>query len=165
MRYVQYLRLAGACAILLGFALTLLALPGVFLHYAAWWAGLLFVPGTLLLIGGKAARRGTPLGAPGRWLTDRPLRAAREGRDVLPAALLRRQILGETSAFIVGAGAWIVLVGGIGLVFFGGGLALVAYGALQLFWAAPRIVDVETRRRVRFRIHRRSLLGVPELTS
>lgn len=165
MRYVQYLRLAGVCSILLGIALALLALPGVFLHYGAWWAGLLFVPGTLLILSGRAAQRGSPLGAPGRWLTDRPLRAAREGREVLPAAMVRRQILGETSAFIVGGGAWIVLIGGLGLVFFGGGLALVAYGALQLFWAAPLMVEVEERRRVRFRIHRRSLIGTPELTS
>jgi hypothetical protein len=165
MRYVQYLRLAGACAILLGLALTLLALPGVFLHYPAWWAGLLFVPGTLLVLGGKASRRGSPLGEPGRWLTDRPLRGARPGRDVVAAPILRRQILGETGACIVGAGAWIVLIGGIGLVFFGAGLALLAYGVLELFFSAPHIVDVEKRRRVRFRIHRRSVIGAPELTS
>lgn len=165
MRYVQYLRLSGACCIVLGVALTLLALPGVFLHYAAWWAGLLFVPGTLLIVGGRAARRGTPLGEPGRWLTDHPLEGAREGRDVLSAPFVRRQILGEMAAFVVGCGAWIVIVGGVGLVFFGGGLASVAYGALQLFWAAPRAVEVEQRRRTRFRIHRRSLLGAPELTT
>ncbi len=149
---------------LLGAALALLAIPGVFVHYAAWWAGLLFVPGTLLLIGGAAAQRGTPIGEPGRWTTDGPLRKARPGRSVLSTPVLRRQLLGETGTAVVACGAWIVLVNVAGLVFFGGGLALAAYGAVLLFAAAPRVAAEERREQVRFRIHRRGAFGGIELT-
>ncbi len=165
MRYVQYLRLSGACALLVGLALALLALPGVFIHYPAWWAGLLFVPALLLVLGGAASRRGTPLGAPGRWTTDRPLRAALPGRSAVPAPVVRRQLLGETATGVVAGGAWIVLVNAGGLLFFGGGLAVATYGALQLFAAAPRVVSEERRRRTCFRLHRRAALRGVKLTT
>jgi hypothetical protein len=165
MAYNQYLRLAGTCSIVFGLALTALALPGVFLHYSAWWAGLLFVPATLLVLGGLASRRGIPLGEVGRWLTDRPLRAARPGRRVMPAPALRRQLLGETATRLVVCAAWIVLIGWGGVLLFGAGLAAVAYGAVQLFGSGPRVESEERRRQVRFRIHRRPLLGAPDLTA
>ncbi|MDP9383702.1 MAG: hypothetical protein M3P50_00430, partial [Actinomycetota bacterium] len=70
MRYPDYLRLEGWCSIVLGLALAALAFPGLLVSYDKWWIGLLFVPGVLLALGGwAAARRGVPLGAPGRWLT------------------------------------------------------------------------------------------------
>jgi len=164
VRYPDYLRLEGLCSIVLGLALALLAFPGLLVSYTAWWVGLAFVPATLLGLGGWAAlRRGVPLTAPGRWLTDRPLAGARPERPGLDPARLRRRLLVETAIWIVAVGLWVVLARSSGLLIFGTGLASAAFGAVQAFPARARVRACERERGVGYVVAERPGLGTPSL--
>lgn len=164
MSYRQYVRLEGWCSIVLGLALALVAFPGLIVSYDGWAIGLLFVPAVLMILGGWASwRRGVPLFAPGRWLTEKPLADARAGRDALDGAKLRTRLLVETGLWIVGVTAWVALSGSSGLLIFGTGLASAAFGAVQAFAAYARVRGVEERERRRYVVARRPGLGLPEL--
>ncbi len=166
MRYPDYLRLEGWCSIVLGLALAALAFPGLLVSYDAWWIGLLFVPGVLLALGGwAAARRGVPLAAPGRWLTERPLREATPGRPGLDAARLRRRLVAETALWIAGVAAWIVLARSSGLLIFGTGLASAAFGAVQAFAARAHVRAAERVSGAAYVVAERPGLGSPSLGS
>ena len=165
MPYRDYLRWEGSCSIVLGLALALVAFPGLLVSYDAAWAGFLFVPAVLLLLGGFAAlRRGVPLGAVGRWLTERPLSGARAGADTLPAAKLRRRLVIETAIWIVAVCAWVVFAGSSGLLIFGTGLASAAYGAVQAFASRDRVVRTERERGTAYAVAERPGLGLPKLS-
>jgi hypothetical protein len=164
MAYPRYLRLEGWCSIVLGLALALVALPGVFLRYdgAAW--GLLFVPGILLILGLWARlRRGIPLSRPGRWLTDRPLAGARAGRDLLDARRLQVRLLAETAVWIAAVTAWVLVGARDGLLILGTGLASAAFGTVQAVAASRRVEAVQAERGERYAVARRPGIGTPEL--
>jgi len=164
MPYRQYLRLEGMCSIVLGLALALVAFPGLILSYERWWIGLLFVPATLIALGGFAAwRRGVSPLRPGEWLTERPLATADSARPALPAPGIRRRLLVETAVWIVGVTAWVVLAGSSGLLIFGSGLASAAYGAVQAFAARARVSGEERRDGSRYFVSERPGLGTPKL--
>lgn len=166
MRYRDYLRWEGWCSIVLGLELAAIAAPGVVLHYDGWWIGLLFVPATLLALGIYARwRRGVPLTAASRWLTERPLERAGPGRPVLEAAGLRRRLVLETVLWIVAVSAWVLVGARDGLLVFGTGLASVAFGAVQALAAPRRVAAVEAARGEVLRVSRRPGLGTPELAA
>ena len=165
MPYRDYLRWEGTCSIVLGLALALVAFPGLLVSYDAAWTGLLFVPAVLLLLGGFAAlRRGVPLGAVGRWLTERPLACARTGAEALPAAGLRRRLVIETAIWVVAVCAWVAFARSSGLLIFGTGLASVAYGAVQAFASRGRVVRAERERGVAYAVAERPGIGLPRLS-
>jgi hypothetical protein len=163
--YVDYLRWEGWCSIVLGLALAVLAFPGLLVSYTAWWRGLLFVPGVLLVLGVVArVRRGTSLARPGAWLTARPLAGAAPGRRALPGGPLRRRLLVETTVWIVAVGLWVVLGRSSGLLIFGTGLASAAFGAVQAFAGTRHVAAAQAARGERYAVARRPGLGTPELT-
>ena len=165
MSYRDYLRWEGSCSIVLGLALALVAFPGLLVDYDGAGYGLLFVPGVLLLLGGWAAlRRGIPLGAPGRWLTERPLREASADGRALEAAQLKQRLVVETAIWIVAVTAWVVLARQSGLLIFGTGLASAAYGAVQAFASRSRVARADGERGAVHRVARRPGLGSPSLT-
>ncbi|CAA9525971.1 MAG: hypothetical protein AVDCRST_MAG30-3379 [uncultured Solirubrobacteraceae bacterium] len=164
MRYADYLRLEGTCSIVLGLALALVAFPGLLVSYDAWWAGLLFVPGVLLALAAWARlRRGVPLLAAGRWLTERPLAGATAGRPGLDAGRLRRRLLVETAIWIAAVTAWVVLARSSGLLIFGTGLASAAFGAVQAFAARGRVRAAEREAGTAYVVAERPGLGTPSL--
>lgn len=165
MGYREYLRWEGTCSIVLGLALASVAFPGLLVSYAAPWLGLLFVPAVLLGLGGFAARRrGVPLAAAGRWLTERPLAGARSGAAALPRERVVRRLLAETAIWIVAVCAWVVLARSSGMLIFGTGLASAAYGAVQAFASRGRVATVERERGVRYAVAERPGLGLPRLS-
>lgn len=165
MSYRDYLRWEGTCSLMLGFALALVAFPGLFVDYDGAWIGVLFVPAVLLALGGfAAARRGVPILAAGRWLTERPLRDARHGTVGLPAGPLVRRLVVETAVWIVAVGAWVILARSSGLLVFGTGLASAAYGAVQAFASRGRVAALEAERRVRYAVAERPGIGLPRLS-
>ena len=165
MAYRDYLRWEGGCSIVLGLALALVAFPGLLVSYDGAWIGLLFVPAVLLALGGWAAlRRGVPFGAPGRWLTERPLTGAAGGARPLDAGRLKRRLGIETAIWIVAVTAWVVLARESGLLIFGTGLASAAFGAVQAFAASGRAGRADAERGTVHRVARRPGLGTPSLT-
>jgi hypothetical protein len=148
-----------------GLALALVAFPGLVVEYDRGWIGLLFVPAIVLALGGfAAARRGVPILAAGRWLTERPLRGARPGIASLPAPPLVRRLVVETGIWILAVGAWVLLARSSGLLVFGTGLASVAYGAVQALASRARVRAVESERGVRYAVAERPGLGLPRLS-
>lgn len=165
MSYRDYLRLEGACSIVLGLALAVVAFPGLVVSYPGAWAAPLFVAGTLAALAVyAAARRGVPLAAPGRWLTERPLRAARPGRAPLDGARLRRRLVLETAAWIAAVCAWVLIARSSGLLVFGTGLASAAFGAVQAVAAARHVAQAERGDGHRYLVAERPGLGTPTLT-
>lgn len=165
MPYRDYLRWEGTCSIVLGLALALVAFPGLFVSYEAAWTGLLFVPAVLLLLGGFAVlKRGVPLAAVGRWLTERPLEGARAGAGALPRERLIRRLVLETGIWIVAVCAWVVLARSSGLLIFGTGLASAAYGAVQAFASHGRVVRAERERGAAYAVAERPGIGLPRLS-
>lgn len=167
MRFAAYTRLNGLCSTLIGVAFVVAGFPGLLgddSRAANLW---LAIPGVLVVvvpIAALAARRGIPLHAPGRWLTERPLTRAQPGKSVLPADRLRRRLVIET--VIWGAVALAVIAGfSTSRPFaYATGWASLAYGLLELLGSARRIEAVEHERRQAFFVHRRPGLGTPEVT-
>jgi len=158
------LRLEGLCSVALGLALAIVAFPGLLVDYPAPWVGLLFVPAVLILLGGYAAlRHDVPFLRPGEWLTTRPLAGARDGRSGLARRPLVRRLGIETAVWIVAGCAWVILTGSSGLLFFGTGLASVAYGLLQMVPSARRVTAEEGSTGAIFVVARRPGFGTPEL--
>lgn len=168
MRYLDYLRLDGACSAGLGGALVVLGWPGLFgegrLGAAAPW-GVLAVAVTLAALAGLAVRRGLPLAAPGRWLTERPIAEARPDETPLQARALRRRLLIETAIWIVAVGAWVLATGRDTTLIWATGWATAAYGALQLLGSARRVARLEAEGHGPFLVARRPGLGTPDLTT
>jgi len=165
MRYRDYLAWEGALAILLGLELAVVAFPGLRLSYPGGWAGPLFVPVTLLLFALVARRRGIPLLAAGRWLTDRPLAQAQAGRPGLAADVLRGRLVIETALWVIAVTLWVLLVGSSGLLIFATGLASATFGAVQAFASRPRVVRAERERGTTFVVAERPSIGTPHLGS
>lgn len=119
----------------------------------------------LLLLGFAALRRGLPpLGAAGRWLTERPLAGAIPGARALPAAKLTRRLVIETGISIVAVSAWVILARSSGLLIFGTGLASAAYGAVQVFASRGRVLRVERERGAAYAVAERPGIGLPSLS-
>ena len=161
--YRDYLAWEGWLAIVLGLELALVAFPGLIVSYDAGWAGLLFVPATLLIFAAFARRRGVPPLAAGRWFTERPLTGAQDGRPGLPAPALRRRLIVETAVWIAAVTAWVLIAGSSGLLIFGTGLASAAYGAVQVLASRPRVISEERERGARFFVAERPAIGTPHL--
>lgn len=168
MRYVDYLRLDGACSAGLGGALVVLGWPGLFGEgrlAEAWPWALVAVAVTVALLAGFALRRGLPLGDPGRWLTERSLGAAEPGLPPLDASKLQRRLVIETAVWIIGVGAWVLLTGRDTTLIWATGWATAAYGVLQLVGSARRVARLEAEGRGPFLVARRPGLGTPDLTT
>jgi len=165
MAYREYLRWEGGCSLALGAALAVVAFPGLLVSFARPWAALAFVPVLLVaLTAWGALRHGASPLRPGQWLTTRSLRAARPGREALPAPALRRRLLAETSVWVLAVCGWVVLTRSSGFVIFGTGLASAAFGAVQALAAPATVKAAERRRGVAYLVARRPGLGTPELT-
>jgi hypothetical protein len=166
MLYRDYLRLEGLCSIVLGAEMALIGAPGVLVDYGPVWPALLILPGLLgaLALGALAGRRASPL-RPGEWLTARPLATAAEGRPPLAERALRRRLVVETGAWIVGVTAWLVLTGSSAALIFGTGLASVAFGVVQGVAARRRVAAVEVRTGVRYLVAERPGIGTPRLAT
>lgn len=165
MLYRDLLRLEGVCSIILGAAFAALAFPGWLVSYPAAWAGVLFVPAVVVALGAFAVlRRGAAATHPGQWLTARPLATVRPGRTALPRRPLVRRLILETAMWIALAAGWIVLARSSGLLFFGTGLASVAFGVLQAVASARQVRAVESERGDVYAVAARPGVGAPELT-
>ncbi|MBJ7473322.1 MAG: hypothetical protein JHD16_18590 [Solirubrobacteraceae bacterium] len=169
MRFSTYAALNGTCSTLIGIAFIVAGFPGLLGGEGsetgyAWLAipGVLVVLVPLALV---AARRGIPVTAPGRWLTDRPIAEATEGGSVLPEGKLRWRLIGET--IIWGAVALAVIAGFTTSrpFAYATGWASLAYGLVELLASAPRIRELEFQRATSYLIHRRPGLGTPKITT
>lgn len=162
--YRDYLRLEGLCSIVLGAVMALVGAPGVLVDHGPVWPALLLVPGLLgaLALAALAGRRASPL-RPGEWLTARPLATATEGRPALPEGRVRRRLVVETAAWILGVTGWLVLTGSSAGLIFGTGLASIAFGLVQGVAARRRVAAVEARSGVRYLVAERPGIGTPRL--
>jgi len=163
MPYRDYLTWEGGLAIALGLELALVAFPGLVLSYPGGPAGVLFVPGALLVFALLARRRGIPLLAAGRWFTERSLSTAQAGRPGLSARALKRRLVIETAVWVVAVTVWVLVVGSSGLLIFGTGLASAAYGVVQAFASRRRVARAEAERGEHFVVAERPGLGTPNL--
>jgi len=165
MSYGDYLRYEGACSIVLGLALAIVAAPGLVISYPGAWSAPLFVVAALAALAAFAAlRRGVPPLAAGRWLTERPLAGAVPGREPLDAGRLRRRLLVETAIWIVAVCGWVLLGRSSGLLIFGTGLASAAFGLVQAVAAHRRVARAEAADGRRYLVAERPGLGTPSLT-
>jgi len=165
MSYRDYLLLEGACSIVLGLALVLVAFPGLVISYEGAWSAPLFVVAALGALAGYAAlRRGVPPLAAGRWLTERPLAGAAPGAPALDPARLRRRLLVETAIWIVAVCGWVLLGRSSGLLIFGTGLASVAFGVVQALAARRRVARAQAADGRCYLVAVRPGLGTPGLT-
>lgn len=166
MTYRELLRLEGIGSIVLGLELALVAFPGLILSYSHGWTGILFVPAALAVIAlWGSLRHGARLSRPGEWLTKRSLEGARPGGAALDPAPIRRRLLIETAAWIIGVTLWVLFGRSSGLLIFGTGLASAAYGALQLSASRGRVAEVERASATTFYVARRPGFGTPDLTT
>lgn len=165
MSYRDYLRWEGGCSIVLGLALALVAFPGLVVSYPGVWSAPLFVVVVLVALSAYAGlRRGVPVAAAGRWLTELPLATAAPSREPLDERALRRRLVVETAIWIVAVCGWVLIGRSSGLLVFGTGLASAAFGVVQAFAARVRVAAVEAGDGRRFLVARRPGLGTPELT-
>lgn len=165
MRFTAYTVLNGACSAIVGALFVVAGFPGLLGDERGYaWLAAPAVFAVLASIGLWARRRGTPLGAPGRWLTDRPLAAARPGAAPLDVRRLRWRLLGETVLWAALALAIILGVGSSRPFAYATGWASLAYGLLELLASAPQIRAAERSRGVVFLVCRRPGLGTPDVT-
>lgn len=165
MRFADYSTLNGWCSTVIGVLFIAAGLPGVFTDAANVWLAIPGVLAVLIPLAALAARRGIPIGQPGRWLTDRPLRRAGHGQSVLPAGPLRRRLIIET---IIWAAIALAVVAGFTTsrpFAYATGWASLAYGLLELLGSARRIRQAESEQATTYLVHRRPGLGVPEVTT
>lgn len=169
MRFSTYAALNGTCSTLIGIAFIVAGFPGLLggadadTGYA--WLAIPGMAAVLVPLALVAARRGIPVRAPGRWLTDRPIGRATAGGSVLAERRLRVRLIGETVLW--GAVALAVIAGfSTSRPFaYATGWASLAYGLLELLASAPRIREVERQRSTSFLVHRRPGFGTPEVTT
>lgn len=165
MRFSAYTVLNGACSTAIGVLFVVAGFPGLLGDERGYaWLAVPAALAVLLPVALWARRRGTPLGAPGRWLTDRPLDAAGRGGVPLDARRLQVRLVGETVLWAALALALILGVGSSRPFAYATGWASIAYGLLELLASAPRIRAVERTRGVRFLVCRRPGLGTPDVT-
>jgi hypothetical protein len=165
MRFSAYATLNGACSSLIGVLFVVAGFPGLFDGSRDWWLAFPAVAVVLVPLALVARRRGIPIAAPGRWLTDRSIAAATPGLSVLPEAALRRRLLIETAIWAVIAIAVIAGFSTSRPFAYATGWASLAYGLLELLGSAPRIREVEFERGTHFLVHRRPGFGTPEVTT
>jgi hypothetical protein len=164
MPFSAYSRLNGACSVAIGILFIAAGFPGLLAPAASWWLAAPGVLAVLVPIALWARRRGVPWSEPGRWLTDRPLREARQGLAPMDERRLRIRLVGET-----------VLWGAVALAVFVGfttsrpfayatGWASLAYGLLELLASPPQIRAAEREHGVAYRVCRRPGIGTPDVT-
>ena len=169
MPFSTYAALNGTCSTLIGIAFIVAGFPGLLggddaqAGYA-WLAlpGVLIILVPLALV---AAKRGIPVAAPGRWLTDRSIARATAGQSVLPERRLRWRLVGET---VIWAAVALAVIAGFTTsrpFAYLTGWASLAYGLIELVASAPRIRAVEFERGTRYLVHRRPGFGTPDVTT
>lgn len=164
MSYRDYLRWEGGCSIVLGLALALVAFPGLVVSYPGAWLAPLFVVAVLVALSAYAGlRRGVPVAAAGRWLTELPLATAAPSREPLDERALRRRLVVETAIWIVAVCGWVLIGRSSGLLIFGTGLASAAFGVVQAFAARTRVERAEAADRRHYLVAERPGLGTPRL--
>ena len=159
MSYPDYLRLEGACALVLGAALVAVGIPGLEAPIASVVTGILLA--AILAVAGR--RSGAPLTRPGEWFTTRPLAGASASRTGLDRGRLTRRLLAETALWVTAVCAWVLLAGESHDIVFATGLASAAFGAIQAFAARRRVLAEERRRGEAFVVAERKALGTPSL--
>lgn len=167
MRYAAYTRLNGLCSTVIGVAFIVAGFPGLLgddSRAANLWLAVPGVAAVVVPLAVLALRRGIPVSAPGRWLTERPLTQARPEQSVLDGRRLRRRLIIET--VIWGAVALAVIAGfSTSRPFaYATGWASLAYGLLELLASARRIDAAEDERGGAFYVHRRPGMGTPDVT-
>lgn len=167
MRFSSYAALNGACSTLIGVLFIVAGFPGLFEDTAGGyaWVAIPSIAVVLIPLAIVAARRGIPVGAPGRWLTDRSIARATQGGSVLPEGALRRRLIVETVIWAVIAVAVIVGFTTSRPFAYATGWASLAYGLLELFASAPRIRAAEAERGTTYLVHRRPGFGTPDVTT
>lgn len=136
MRFRDYLRLEGTCAVALG--VVLVAVAALFGRWdgPAWVAPALGLGASVVaVVAARAATRSAIRGA-GR----EPPRMA--------AASVRRQTLVETVAWAVAVGAWVAATGDSAELVAGTGAATVAFGIVRARSQVPQAALVDRRRYV-----------------
>lgn len=167
MRFSSYAALNGTCSTLIGVLFIVAGFPGLFGGTASGYAWIA-VPSVLVVLvplALVARSRGIPIGAPGRWLTDRSLSRAQPGQSVLPAPALQRRLIVETVIWSIVALAVIAGFTTSRPFAYATGWASLAYGLLELLGSAPRIRAVEAERRTHYLVHRRPGFGTPDVTT
>jgi hypothetical protein len=132
----DYLRLEGACSIVLGVALVVIAAAFGRWDAPAWVAPVVAVAGSAAAVWG--ARRATAS-------------AVRDAGDAPPSmgeAAVRRQTVGETVAWVVGVLAWVAATGDSAELVAGTGVASIAFGAARTRAVVPEGLRVARRRPV-----------------
>ena len=167
MRFSAYTRLNGWCSTLIGVAFIVAGFPGLLgddSRAANLWLAVPGVAAVLVPLAILAARRGIPVGAPGRWLTDRPLGRAEPGHRPIPASRLQRRLIVETVVW--GAVALAVIAGfSTSRPFaYATGWASLAYGLLELVLSSRQIEAVERDRGTTYLVSRRPGFGTPDVT-
>jgi hypothetical protein len=126
----------------------------------AVFGGLIMLCGTGIFM---VVRHGAPFRQPGSWFTAKPLATA---TDALPPCRPRRLVvwmLGETAAFGILAVGLSYLTG-FWITYMDVGVWAMATGAIKIGPAATMIAANEAREGITYRVARRPLRGLVELT-
>ena len=134
MRFADYLRLEGACAVALGGVLIAIAVTFGDWSGPAWSLPVVAVAASL--IAGVAAR----------IATRSAVARARHTPPRMTAASVRRQTVAETVAWAVAVGVWVAWTGESAELVAGTGVATIVFGAVRLAATVPDRVLVDRRR-------------------
>ncbi len=136
MSFARYLRLEGACAVVLGVVLVAEAVVFGDWDGPAWLAPAVAVAGGVVAaVAARAATRSA-------------LTAARRTPPRMAAAAVRRQTLVETAGWALAVGVWVALTGSSAELIAGTGAATVAFGVARAVGDVPAAARVDRRRYV-----------------
>jgi hypothetical protein len=162
MSFRAYLRCDGTVAMLAGVALVGFGLAeghqGIF---DATQSGILMLAGTGVFM---MLRHRVPFRQPAAWFTATPLARADAAREALARGHLVTWLLAETVAF-GGLTVGLSYLTDFWLTYVDFGIWAIAVGAIKAGPAAATIADHELRSGTCYRIARRPLRGVVELTA
>ncbi len=136
MRFERYLRLEGACAVVLG--VVLIAEAAVF----GDWDGPAWLAPVVALVGGVVAA------VAARAATRSAVTGARRTPPRMTAAAVRRQTIVETVVWALAVGVWVALTGSSAELIAGTGAATVAFGVARAVGDVPAAARVDRRRYV-----------------
>jgi hypothetical protein len=136
MRFGNYLRLEGWCAVVLGVVLVLEAAAFGLWSAPSWVLPAVAAAGSLVAV----------LGA--RAATASAVRKAASGPPRMRAGAVRRQTVIETVAWALGVGLFLAFTGDSAELVAGTGIATIAFGVARLRAVVPGGVRVDRRRYV-----------------
>lgn len=161
MSFRDYMRLDGWVAIVFGVGLCLFGLANGHQGAAdAAFSGALMLAGTGVFM---MVRHHAPFRRPGAWFTAKPIAAAAADLTACPRRSLLGWLLAEVTAFAV-LTVGLSYLSGFWLTYVDFGVWAVTIGVIKIGPASAAIAEHEARAGTIYRIARRPLRGLVELT-